>query len=658
MSSSDPLSNSEIPQSIHPIHHKGKEDALAGENRAPNGKEVNVFEPRLPNELPGGFDPKAIELNAQQKYRPLRVWLPLICLPLMAFMRFVPDLVPNGPSMIWMASAFGPLLVGLLIMIWWLFLSRARWTERIVGILGLGAAVAIEQLVCHESMRGPLLMVMTIPMAIAGFTIGAILFRNTLSMDRTRIAIGFALAAALVSALLRTDGVWGNFAFGLDWRWTTSSEELAMREIRQAEKMSGPNETSQAFLDALSAPQWPGFRGPEGASRQSGIVFSDDWSANPPIEVWRSRIGPAWSSFAIAGNRLFTQEQRGDNEAVVCYDAATGLPIWDFNTPSRFFEALGGLGPRATPTLANGSVFALGAEGILVRIDAITGNLIWKADLKVASDRIAPPMWGFSASPCVENGVVIVHAGGKGDKGIVAFRIDDGQVAWTAPAGEMSYSSVQKVQLLGQPYLCLLSNMGIHLWDLNGKLVLYYEFVHQGYRALQAQVIDGNKLLVPAGMGTGTRLVEFNQGSDGLVAKELWTSKDMKPDYNDLLVHKGNIYGFDNAIFACISLEDGKRRWKGGRYEKGQAFLLADSDLILVISEKGELVLLRATPEKLMEIGKIEALHEKTWNHPVVVGDKLYLRNAEEVVCYQLPTAQPLPSTTGSESDKEQQNSQ
>jgi hypothetical protein len=166
-----------------------------------------------------------------------------------------------------------------------------------------------------------------------------------------------------------------------------------------------------------------------------------------------------------------------------------------------------------------------------------------------------------------------------------------------------------------------------------------YPFAHQGYRACQAQVIDGNKLLIPAGMGTGTRLVEFSAAEDGLEAKELWTSLDMKPDYNDILIHDGNIYGFDNAIFACIGLEDGKRKWKGGRYAKGQALLLADSGLIVVASEKGELVLLRATPEKHEELGKIEALSDKTWNHPVVVGDRLYLRNADEVVCYELAPA-------------------
>jgi outer membrane protein assembly factor BamB len=356
--------------------------------------------------------------------------------------------------------------------------------------------------------------------------------------------------------------------------------------------------------------------------------------------VWRNRIGPAWSSFAIGADRLFTQEQRLENEVVSCYDAKTGQPIWSFATPSRFFESLGGLGPRGTPTLADGSVYALGAEGTLVRVNAVDGTLVWKADLKAAAGRTEPPMWGFSCSPCVDGGVVVVHGGGDGDKGIVAFKVDDGQVAWTAPAGEMSYASVQKIRLLDRDYLCLLSNSGAHFLEpATGKPVYDYPFAHQGYRACQAQVIDGNKLLIPTGMGTGTRLVEFASGEDGLEGKELWTSLDMKPDYNDILVHDGNIYGFDSAIFACIGLADGKRKWKGGRYAKGQALLLADSGLIVVVSEKGELVLVRATPEKHEELGKIGALSDKTWNHPVVVGDRLYLRNADEVVCYELAPA-------------------
>jgi len=567
----------------------------------------------------------------------------MILLPWMLLMRFVPGFIPNGPSYTWMASAFGPFLIGLVLMLWWLLLSRARWFERILGLVGLGAAVTIEQVICDPSMRGPLTMVMTIPMAIAAFGIGCVVFGKWLSFERTLVAIGMAFAAAMVSAAVRTDGVWGDFSFGLNWRWSPTSEERAMRDIRQATKTPSLDDAdTQSVVEQLRTPEWPGFRGPDGASRQKGLRFSDDWSANPPKEIWRIRLGPAWSSFALAGDRIFTQEQRESDEAVVCYDARSGKPIWDYSNPSRFFESLGGLGPRSTPTLSEGSLYALGAEGILVRLNAMDGKLVWKVDLKAVSGRKEPPMWGFSCSPLVANGVVIVHAGGEGDKGIVAFNISDGSVAWSAAAGEMSYSSVQQITLLGQPYLCLLSNLGAHLWEpTSGKRVYDYEFKHAGYRACQAQVIDGNKLLIPAGMGTGTQLVEFTSGDQGLEAIALWTSKDMKPDYNDILVYDGNIYGFDSAIFACIGVQDGKRKWKGGRYEKGQAFLLADSGLILVVSERGELVLIRATPDKHEEIAKIPALSDKTWNHPVVVGNRLYLRNAQEAVCYELQTIDP-----------------
>jgi len=573
-------------------------------------------------------------------WRPLRIWIPILLLPAMAFMRFVPDLVPNGPSMIWMASSFGPFLIGLLVVLWWVLASRARWFERVIGVVGLVAAVVIEQAVCHPSMRGPLLVVLTIPVAIAAFAIGAILCGRTPSIRRTWVAVGLAFLGAGASALLRTDGVWGNFAFGFDWRWRPTAEQLADEALREAGRGIGAERVDdQTLLTALAAAPWPRFRGPEGNSAQTGRRFNEDWNAHPPREVWRHRIGPAWSSFVVGGDRLFTQEQRLQNEVVACYDAKSGAPIWSFETPGRFFESLGGLGPRGTPTLADGSIYALGAEGLLVRLNAVDGTLVWKADVKAAAGRTEPPMWGFSCSPCVESGVVVVHAGGKGDKGIIALHVEDGRVAWTAPAGEMSYSSVQKIRLLDRDYLCLLSNDGAHLWDpATGGSVATYEFAHQGYRACQAQVIDGDKLLIPAGMGTGTRLVEFSAGPDGLQGRELWTSKDMKPDFNDILVHDGHVYGFDNAIFACIGLEDGTRKWKGGRYAKGQALLLADSALILVVSEKGQLVLLRATPDGHQELGTIDALGDKTWNHPVVVGDRLFVRNAEEAVCYELAT--------------------
>jgi outer membrane protein assembly factor BamB len=236
---------------------------------------------------------------------------------------------------------------------------------------------------------------------------------------------------------------------------------------------------------------------------------------------------------------------------------------------------------------------------------------------------------------------VIVYAGNEqGKEGhILALKSANGEVAWSAPAGKMSYASVQKLELLGTTYLALLSELGLHLYKPDsGDVVLNYSWPHGGYRALQPQIIDGDKILIPTGLGSGTRLVQASMKDDKLQLEELWTSLDMKPDFNDVVVHQGFIYGFDDRIFGCISLENGKRKWKGGRYEKGQALLLADSDLIIVVSEPGELVLLRATPDKLQQLAKIPAMKAKTWNHPVVVGNRLYIRNPEEAICYELAT--------------------
>jgi outer membrane protein assembly factor BamB len=569
---------------------------------------------------------------------PLRTWIPILLIPGMVLARFVPGMVENGPSMIWMASAFGPFLIGLLIMGWWLILSRASWLERVLGLLGLIAIITVVELLADETMRGPLVIVMTIPMAIAAFAVGLIVLGKYLSIRRTGWALLLSLLAAGVSTLTKTDGVWGNFAFGLDWRWSKTSEERLLEERRSA---SAEPKAEAIPMSELSKVDWPRFRGPKQDGAQRGSTISDDWSHVPPKELWRVTVGPAWSSFAVAGNYLFTQEQRGEFEAVVCYDANSGKQVWEQAIQSRFFEALGGLGPRATPTISDGNIYAFGAEGGLLKIQAATGDLIWKIDVKNASGRESLPMWGYSASPLVDEGLVILHAGGKADKGILAFDVESGKLRWSAAAGENSYGSVQIVTLLGKRYLALLSDTGAHFLEpRSGKVILEYAWQHMGYRSLQPQVVDDNKVLIPTGMGTGTRLIQLMEEEGTLKAQELWTSKDMKPDFNDLVVHQGYVYGFDNSIFACIDLKDGKRKWKGGRYEKGQALLLADSNLIIVVSEKGELVLLRANPEKLEELAKIPAMNGKTWNHPVVVGDRLYLRNSEEAVCYQLPIVQ------------------
>ena len=247
-------------------------------------------------------------------------------------------------------------------------------------------------------------------------------------------------------------------------------------------------------------------------------------------------------------------------------------------------------------------------------------------------------MWGFSSSPLIVDGVVIVYAGGKGDKGLLAFDAATGEPRWSAACGEHCYGSAHACEVAGEKLIAILSNEGLDLLrPATGEVRLKYEWKSDGYRAVQPRFL-GDGVIIPSGMGTGTRLAVLQLEGDQLTAKEVWTTRSLKPDFNDPVFHKGYLYGFDAAIFSCIDMKTGERRWKGGRYGKGQVLLLEDSDQLLVIGEQGELVFLKADPEKPIELFKLQALEGKTWNHPVVVGDRLYLRNAREAVCYRLPT--------------------
>lgn len=591
--------------------------------------------------------PKSPSKPAASLMKPWRIWIPLLLLPLMVAARFVPDMLQDPPAKIWMVSAFGPLLVSLAILLWFCLVSRARWWERLLGVFGIVLLLVGLMVASDASFREAPFMVMTIPLTVGGFALGALLFGWTLNQHRLWYCLAIAALLGGPCALLKTDGAWGSFQFGLSWRWEETAEDRFLAE-RSQETPAKSEGIDDAAAQAFASPQWPHLRGPNFAGVQRGVRFSDDWKAHPPQELWRIAVGPAWSSFAVAQPFLVTQEQRGESESVVCYDAETGKEVWAHAEPGRFFDSLGGLGPRATPTIHDGYVYALQADGKLLKLDPQNGDVIWNVNLCDIA-QIKPPMWGFSSSPCIHQGKVLVYAGSEqGEEGhIFALNTANGEVAWSTPAGKLSYASVQTMEILGTTYLALLSELGLHLYKPDsGDVVLNYPWLHDGYRALQPQVIDGDKILIPTGPGSGTRLVQASLQDDQLQLDEVWTSLDMKPDYNDMVVHQGFIYGFDNNIFGCISLKDGKRQWKGGRYEKGQALLLADSDLIIVVSERGELVLLRATPDKLQQLVKIPAMKAKTWNHPVVVGNRLYVRNPEEAICYELATfgsPQPMP---------------
>jgi outer membrane protein assembly factor BamB len=562
----------------------------------------------------------------------------------------------------------------LVIALWWLLFSRARWYERLGALaLAVVALLATSRLVDKSiatGAMGNLLWIYAIPVLGLALVVGAVAGRRLADGPRRAIMAVAILIGCGVFTVLRTDGITSEGSqFAFRWAATPEDRLLAQADDEPSAPQSVPApDASDHPLAATAAdqpatqppdspaattskdlatrpgtqpaattgPEWPGFRGPGRDSVIRGVQISTDWDHSPPVQLWRRPIGPGWSSFAVSGDLCYTQEQRGNDEIVACYNRITGKPVWRHRDPVRFWESNGGAGPRATPTLSGGRVYAFGATGVLNALDAASGALAWSRNVATDSDTKVPG-WGFASSPLVAGDLVIVAATGK----LVGYDRATGKPRWSGPTHSGSYSSPHRVTIDGVPQILLLSEAGATSVALPTGAVLW-EHPWEGFTIVQpAMTADGDVLISTAtgAGGVGTRRLAVAHGPDGWTAKERWTSNGLKPYFNDFVVHQGHAYGFDGSILACIDLEDGQRKWKGGRYGNGQLVLLADQNMLLVVSEEGELALVSATPDGFKEIARFKAIEGKTWNHPVLVGDELLVRNGEEMAAFRLPLA-------------------
>ena len=568
-----------------------------------------------------------------------------------------------------MFSVIGGIVGALAIVLWWVFFSRAPWSERLGAIVLMGVALYATSYLVHESiangMMGMMLFILGIPVLCLALVVSAAATRSLSNGSRRAWMAAAILLACGGFTALRTGGISGIGESDLHWRWTPSPEERLLAQPAdervdtvQASPPPAPASTEPGNEPARSATvptvpditeseavapaaietkaEWPGFRGPDRDSIVHGVRIETDWATSPPAQLWRKPIGPGWSSFAVRGDLFYTQEQRGDDEIVACYRVSTGEPVWRHRDPVRFWESNGGAGPRATPTLSNGRVYAFGATGMLNALDANTGAVVWSRN--VASETgTEVPGWGFASSPLVVDDLVIVAA----DATLVAYDVATGHKRWVGPAHRGSYSSPHRTTIDGVDQILLLGGAGATSVAPASGAVLW-EYSWPGTSIVQpALMADGDILIntLAATGGLGTRRLAVAHGPNGWSAEERWTSNGLKPYFNDFVIHKGYAFGFDGSILASINLEDGKRTWKGGRYGNGQIVLLPDQDLLLVLSEEGDLALVSATPDQFKEIARVPAIEGKTWNHPALVGDVLLVRNGEEMAAFRLSLA-------------------
>jgi outer membrane protein assembly factor BamB len=626
--------------------------------------------------------------------KPLRLWPGVAAALLLLLARFVvPIVVPEALFFGVLAGLVG----GLAVVLWWVFFSRAPWSERLGAVALMIVALVATPPILHESIRngmmGMMFVISAIPLLSLAFVAWAVASHRLADGPRRATMVATILLACGAWALVRTDGITGDGASQLAWRWTPTPEQRLLAEAvdqpadaTRVEPLDAARPASTALPPAPAATElpndapapkagdepaalapaaaadepldsarggpaavtavpaaaktgadWPGFRGPRRDSIIPGVRVDTNWAASPPVELWRRAIGPGWSSFAVRSDLLYTQEQRGEDEIVACYRVSTGELVWRHRDAARFWESNGGAGPRGTPTLSHGRVYTFGATGILNALDAATGSVVWSRNAALDVG-VKVPGWGFASSPLVVGGLVIVATSGV----LAAYDPATGDSRWVGrAAGGGSYSSPHLVTIDGVTQILLMAGGGLRsVAPADGTLL--WEHPWPGAPIVQpALLADGDVLISTAGVSgaLGMRRIAVAHGPGGWTVEERWTSNRLKPYFNDLVVHKGHAYGFDGFIMASLDLSDGTRNWKGGRYGHGQLVLLPDQDLLLVLSEEGELALVAATPDKFTELARVPALEGKTWNHPVLVGDILLVRNGEEMAAFKLSLA-------------------
>ena len=426
---------------------------------------------------------------------------------------------------------------------------------------------------------------------------------------------------------------------------------------------------SALTLSPVTPEDSPAYRGANRDGIVTGPQICTSWPSAPK-PLWTQPVGGGYASMAVVGDLLVTIEQRDDNEAIFCYQASTGRELWIYQYPAKFWEAMGGPGPRSTPTIDGDLVFAQGAEGELVCLELATGQKKWSKNL-LTEFKLSNTAWGITPSPLVIEQRVIANAGGRRGNGLAAFDRLTGELLWSgeglkpssAPVVEVSstndtpvvdevghqvveeakrnrpgYSSSTLVTIQGVPQILSFDGTGLRGSVPETGQVLWFH-PHENTAAVNAAqpiLFDDGRIFITCSYGIGSAMVQVSKSGDAWSVNKLWENFNMRSKFASPVLFEGYLYGLDEGILVCLDSQTGDRKWKKGRYNHGQ--LMLTNGVLVVLTEDGRCVFVKPSPERLEELGEFPALSDdyKTWNPPALVRGKLFVRNHHDMACYDL----------------------
>jgi outer membrane protein assembly factor BamB len=579
------------------------------------------------------------------RVRFILAWLMTLGALLYAWARvYVFGRIGGRPETIYVVLLIGGLLA-IMALTWRLSTSlpRSQLLMRLLFWVGLPWTVANALLVGVYTSAG-----LPVPVVIGVFVPSTLwvvwlawIFCIPLNWGLRLLVLVLLMASCAVSTFSTRITLAGDAQLAFEWGWSLTPSELGA--LRADSEIGVPAGTVD--LSLVKKGDYPQYLGPERLGIAPDVHLARDWNERPPQLKWRKAIGAGWGAFAVAGGFAVTQEQRGEKECVVCYRVSDGAVAWIHDDAADYESSMGGPGPRATPTIADGRVYAVGATGVLNCLDGANGRALWTKNINDDNQASGLAFHGVCGSPLVVDDLVVVAPTGSNGISLAAYRCGSGERVWAGGRDQASYGSPALATLAGVRQILLTNAAGVAGHDLKTGAVLWsFPWTNdQTVNCSQPLVHVGgqDQVFISSGYSKGCALFKVAKAADGSWSTELLKeSRHMKTKFTTPILHEGHVYGLDEGILECLDPKKPQRPvWKDGRYQHGQILLAAD--LLVVQTENGPVVLVEASPSGLHELGRIPALSSKTWNNPALAGKYLLVRNDREAACYELPLAEP-----------------
>jgi len=386
-----------------------------------------------------------------------------------------------------------------------------------------------------------------------------------------------------------------------------------------------------------TAAEWHRWRGPEANGISAESV--EAWPASGPKVLWQAEVGLGFSSIAVAAGRAFTMGFSDDADVVTCLDVANGKALWRHSSPGSRMENVYEGGPNATPTVDGGTVYAFRRRGNIYALEAATGKVLWERDL-ARELNTKMPEWGFSSSPLVEGNLVLLNLGSAG----VGLDKKTGAIVWKSGPTASGYATPVPFDFQGRHFVALFVAQELVALDpQSGKVAWRHPWRTRDDINAADPVIVGDKLLLSSGDNRGGAVLQLTKAAPEV----LWENKNLRAQFTPPVVLEGFIYGLDGnagerATLRCVDLATGAVKWTGPAV--GTGGILAARNRLLVLSDKGELLLCAASPEGFKLLAQAKILDGKCWTNPALNAGRLYARNARgTLVCLELvpPGKQP-----------------